>query len=248
MSGADELDSTCFNRKNDYEITEFDFKKCRLGILQEYFIEGLAEDVRKEIQKAIDFCANRGAIIKSISLPHTALAISTYYIIAMCEASSNLARFDGVRFGIRPDEHFENINDFYKKVRSNFGPEVKRRIILGTFALSSGYYDAYYQRACQVRRLIQADFINAFKEVDVILSPVAPTTAYKIGEKTKNPLEMYLNDIYTIPVNLAGLPAISIPCGRDFQNLPIGLQVIGNSSSESLLLSIAQAFEKSLGK
>ena len=160
----------------------------------------------------------------------------------MCEASSNLSRFDGVKYGAQPLQKAD-LNTYYQEVRSHFGPEVKRRIILGTFALSSGYYQAYYQKACQIRRLIQNDFLTAFETVDAILSPVAPTTAYQLGEKTTDPLQMYLNDIFTVPVNLAGLPAISLPIGKDQNNLPIGLQLIGQPFKENALLALAKDIE-----
>jgi aspartyl-tRNA(Asn)/glutamyl-tRNA(Gln) amidotransferase subunit A len=170
--------------------------------------------------------------------------VAVYYILAVSEASSNLARFDGVRFGVRPPKAAEakDLTDFYQSVRANFGPEVKRRIILGTFALSSGYSEAYFKRACQVRRLIQQDFDHAFKEVDFIVGPVAPTTAFKLGEKNSDPLQMYLNDIFTIPVNLAGLPAMSLPCGKDQQGLPIGLHLIAPQYGDEKMISVAQAF------
>ena len=179
-------------------------------------------------------------------MPHTEYAVATYYIIAPAEASSNLARYDGVKYGFRA-ENYSDLIDMYKKTRAEgFGAEVKRRIMIGTYALSAGYYDAYYLKAAKVRNLIKQDFVEAFKQVDVIMCPVAPTSAFKIGEKIDNPLEMYLNDIFTIPVNLAGLPGISIPAGKDSKNLPIGLQIIGNYFKEDKLLNVAYNVEQIL--
>jgi len=180
-------------------------------------------------------------------LPYTEYSVAVYYVVAISEASSNLARFDGVRFGARLASN-GTLFEMYKKTRSLFGEEVKRRILLGTFALSSGYYDAYYKKACQVRRLIKQDFDEAFRKVDVVLAPVSPTTAYKIGEKISDPLQMYLNDIFTIPVNLAGLPGISIPVGRDAKNLPIGVQFIGKPFAEEEILSLAYWSEQNFYK
>lgn len=248
IEGPDQLDAMCLPSKtSDSRIS---MKDLTIGIPQEYFVDGISNEVRQAINEAIGWFATQGAKIKPVSLPHTSLAIAVYYIIAMCEASSNLARFDGVRFGIKPPEFFwdryVNLAEYYQAVRNLFGAEVKRRIILGTFALSSGYYDAYYDRACRVRRLIQQDFLKAFEEVDVLLSPVAPTTAFKLGEKIQDPLQMYLNDIFTIPVNLAGLPALSVPCGWGSDSLPIGLQIIGQPGDDSRVLGVAQAFEETL--
>jgi aspartyl-tRNA(Asn)/glutamyl-tRNA(Gln) amidotransferase subunit A len=218
----------------------------RIGVPKEYFIDGISPDVRSAVEGAIEKLRALGATIVPISLPHTQYAVSTYYVIAVSEASSNLSRLDGVRFGVRPPEAMAARDpvEFYKKVRNNFGPEVKRRIILGTFALSSGYYDAYYRRAGQVRRLMRQDFERAFEQVDVIVSPVAPTTAFKLGEKSKNPLEMYLTDIFTIPASLAGLPAMSVPVARDSQGLSIGLHLIAPRFQEMKLFRAAALAEK----
>jgi len=223
-------------------------KKLKVGIPNEYFDEGLDPAVQKAVQASLDLLKSKGATIRKISLPHTQYAISTYYLVAVSEASSNLARFDGVRFGVRPEEADTSgdLVDFYKKVRSRFGAEVKRRIILGTYALSTGYYDAYYKRACQVRRLIKEDFDQAFKKVDVIASPVSPVTAFQRGENTGSPLQMYLMDVFTIPASLAGVPAISLPCGEDEDKLPIGLQLIAPHFGEDRLLSIAHQLEAEL--
>ena len=217
----------------------------RVGVPKEYFIDGIDTEVRSSIEGMIAQLKEQGAEIIPVSLPHTEFAVSTYYVVAVSEASSNLSRYDGVRYGVRPKEAMEagSPAEFYKKVRANFGAEVKRRIILGTFALSSGYYDAYYRKAGQVRRLMRQDFENAFKQVDVIVSPVAPTTAFKIGEKAKNPLQMYLTDIFTIPASMAGLPAMSVPVGQDHQGLSIGMHLIAPRFQEEKLLKAATLVE-----
>ena len=254
MAGHDPLDSTCAPTPKGHYVQATqkapDWSKLRIGVPKEYFVGGMEQDVEKGIQASLKWFESKGAKLVEISLPNTQYAVAVYYIVAVSEASSNLARFDGVRFGVRPPDAAKaaleagDLGAFYKHVRANFGAEVKRRIILGTFALSSGYYDAYYKRACQVRRLIKNDFDLAFQQVDLIASPVSPTTAFKLGEKANDPLKMYLNDILTIPVNLAGLPAISVPCGEDRQKLPIGLHLIGPQFSEEKILSAAHAFEK----
>ena len=249
MAGADPFDSTCAQTpSSDFSAAAGrapQWSGLRVGVPKEYFVGGLAPEVEQSIQASLRWFEAQGAELVDISLPHTRAAIAVYYLVAVSEASSNLARFDGVRFGVRPPAavNATELGEFYREVRSQFGAEVKRRILLGTFALSSGYYDAYYRRACQVRRLIAQDFAQAFTQVDVIVSPVAPTTAFKLGEK-QDPLQMYLNDIFTIPVNLAGLPALSVPCGEDTQGLSIGLQLIGKSMGEAELLSVAGAFER----
>jgi aspartyl-tRNA(Asn)/glutamyl-tRNA(Gln) amidotransferase subunit A len=250
MSGFDERDATSSPApKGDYFNSlqkDLDWSSLKIGVPKEYFAEGLAPDVEKSIRESLKWFETKGAKLVPISLPHSPYSIAVYYIVAVSEASTNLERFDGVRFGVRPQGASEarDLEEFYKKVRANFGPEVKRRIILGTFALSAGYSDAYYRRACQVRNLIKMDFDEAFKKVDVIMGPVAPSTAYKIGEKSSNPLEMYLNDLYTIPANLAGLPGISVPCGKDSKGLSIGLQMMSPIFTEAKLLRIAHGFEK----
>ncbi len=217
----------------------------KVGVPKEYFIDGIDAEVRSAVEGMIAKLKEQGAEIVPVSLPHTEFAVATYYVVAVSEASSNLSRYDGVRFGVRPKEAMEagSPAEFYKKVRANFGAEVKRRIILGTFALSSGYYDAYYRKAGQVRRLMRQDFENAFKQVDVIVSPVAPTTAFKIGEKAKNPLQMYLTDIFTIPASMAGLPAMSVPVGQDHQGLSIGMHLIAPRFQEEKLLKAATVVE-----
>jgi aspartyl-tRNA(Asn)/glutamyl-tRNA(Gln) amidotransferase subunit A len=213
---------------------------------EEYFIDGIDAEVKDAIEASIQKLKADGAEIIPISLPHTKFAVSTYYVVAVSEASSNLSRFDGVRFGVRPPAALEakSLVEFYKKVRVNFGAEVKRRIILGTYTLSSGYYDAYYKRAGQVRRLMRQDFENAFQKVDVIVSPVAPTTAFKMGEKAKNPLQMYLTDIFTIPASLAGMPAMSVPVAKDKQGLSIGLHLIAPRFREDKLFKAATLVER----
>ena len=214
----------------------------RIGVPREYFGEGLAPEVEKAVRSGIERLRAQGCEIKDISLPNSPHAIATYYIVATAEASSNLARYDGVRYGHRA--RAGQLLEMYEKTRAEgFGAEVKRRIMLGTYALSAGYYDAYYLRAQKVRGLIRRDFDRAFAEVDAVLSPTSPTTAFKLGEKMDDPLAMYLNDVYTVPVNLAGLPGISVPCGFDSRDLPIGLQLIGKPFDEETLLRIAHAAE-----
>ncbi len=216
----------------------------RLGIPKEYFIEGIDSEVNAAIEKAIDEYRRLGAKIQEISLPHTGYAVATYYILATAEASSNLSRYDGVRYGHRSEDPANLLELYTKTRREGFGPEVKRRIMIGTHALSSGYYDAYYKKAQQVRTLIKNDFDEAFKSVDAILTPTAPTPAFRFGEKTADPLQMYLSDIFTISVNLAGIPAISLPCGFTSGGLPIGLQIIGKPFSEAEILQFAYAYEQ----
>jgi aspartyl-tRNA(Asn)/glutamyl-tRNA(Gln) amidotransferase subunit A len=215
-----------------------------LGVPREFFGEGIDPEVKANIEKAIDWYKSQGCEIVDISLPHSDLAVPVYYIVATAEASSNLARFDGVRYGHRSEAAKDALTLFTKSRGEGFGDEVKRRIILGTYVLSSGYYDAYYLRAQKVRRLILGDFEAAFEQVDAILTPTSPTPAFKRGEKSNDPLAMYLSDVYTISVNLAGLPAISIPSGFTESGLPIGLQVIGKAFGESDMFAVANAFEK----
>jgi aspartyl-tRNA(Asn)/glutamyl-tRNA(Gln) amidotransferase subunit A len=219
-------------------------KGLRLGVPREYFIKGLDATVESSVRSAIAKLVEQGAEVVDISLPHTELAVAVYYILAPAEASSNLARYDGVRFGYRAEKP-TGLEDLYARSRSEgFGTEVKRRIMIGTYVLSSGYYDAFYLRAQKVRTLIAQDFQNAFRDsCDVIVCPTAPTTAFKIAEKVTDPLAMYLNDVFTIPVNLAGLPGMSLPCGFDAQGLPIGLQLIGKPWDEETLFKAAFAYE-----
>jgi aspartyl-tRNA(Asn)/glutamyl-tRNA(Gln) amidotransferase subunit A len=219
-------------------------RRWKLGIPKEYFGEGLDPEVGAAVQEAIEVYRRLGCEIRQVSLPHTKYAIGAYYIIATAECSSNLARFDGVRYGHRSKDARDALDIYFKSRAEGFGPEVKRRIILGTYVLSSGYYDAYYLRAQKVRTLIRRDFLEAYKEVDAIVTPTSPTPAFKKGEKASDPLAMYLNDIYTIGVNLAGLPGVSIPCGFTRGGLPIGLQVIGQPFRETELLAVARAYEQ----
>ena len=246
ISGYDPYDSTSVNTEvPDYkESLTKDVKGIRIGIPKEYFIEGIDPDVEKAVAQAIDLFGKWGAEVKRVSLPHTEYAVAIYYIIATAEASSNLARYDGVKYGLR-SKGYRDLMEMYTQTRAKgFGQEVKRRIILGTYVLSAGYYDAYYRKASQVRTLMRKDFEDAFRQVDVILAPTAPTPAFRIGEKTEDPLQMYLSDIFTIPVNIAGIPGISIPCGFSRENLPIGLQIMGKHFDEGMLLRVAYAFEQ----
>jgi aspartyl-tRNA(Asn)/glutamyl-tRNA(Gln) amidotransferase subunit A len=215
-----------------------------VGIPKEYFIEGIDPDINEAIKKAITTIKGLGATCVEISLPHTEYCLAVYYIIAPAEASSNLARYDGVKYGFRSQDS-SDLLDMYKKTRSvGFGTEVKRRIMIGTYALSSGYYDAYYKKASQVRALIKRDFEEAFTQCDAILTPTSPTPAFKIGERMDNPLQMYLSDIFTISTNLAGIPGISVPCGFTRGGLPIGVQFLAGHFEEGKLIQIASAFEK----
>lgn len=251
ISGYDQRDSTSVNVPvPDYTASLVkDVKGLRIGIPKECFIEGLNADVERAVRAAIDVLKKQGATVVDISLPHTKYAVATYYILATAEASSNLARFDGVRHGLRAmpsSARKSSIVDMFEETRSlGFGPEAKRRIMLGTYALSSGYYDAYYLKGQKVRTLIKNDFDRAFNDVDVILTPTAPTTAFKVGEKVSDPLSMYLSDIYTIPANLAGIPAMSIPCGFDALGLPVGLQLMAKPFAEETLFRAAYTYEQS---
>jgi len=252
----DERDSTCVDLPKENFIEELrkvdrDFiKKIKIGIPKEYFVEGIQKEIKDKIFDVINFLSKEGAEIKEISLPHTEYSVAVYYIIAPSEASSNLARYDGVKYGYKysdktnEQEYSEMINMYRYTRKEGFGAEVKRRIMLGTYSLSSGYYDAYYLKAQKVCRLIFEDFMNAFKQVDLIITPTTPTTAFKLGEKINDPLQMYLSDIFTIPCNLAGLPGISIPCGYDDKGLPIGLQILSSHFNEKLLLQLAYFIEQ----
>jgi aspartyl-tRNA(Asn)/glutamyl-tRNA(Gln) amidotransferase subunit A len=246
ISGYDPYDSTSVNVEvPDYKQSlKRDVKGIRIGIPEEYFIKGMDPEVEKSVREAVDLLKKRGAKIERISLPHTEYAVAIYYIIATAEASSNLARYDGVKYGLR-SKGYRDLMEMYTQTRAKgFGEEVKRRIILGTYVLSAGYYEAYYRKASQVRTLMRKDFEEAFQKVDVIVAPTAPTPAFRIGEKKEDPLQMYLSDIHTIPVNLAGIPAISIPCGFSHEGLPIGLQIMGKHFDEGMLLRVAYTFEQ----
>lgn len=245
IAGHDPKDSTSadFDKPDYTSFLVNDVKGMKIGIPKEYFVEGMDPEVRASVDAAIKKYEELGAVCEEISLPHTEYALPVYYIIAPAEASSNLARYDGVRYGYR-DETAEDIITMFMRTRSEgFGQEVKRRIMLGTYALSSGYYDAYYLKALKVRTLIKQDFDRAFEKYDLILTPTAPTTAFKFGEKAEDPMQMYLSDIYTISVNLAGIPGISVPCGL-VNGLPVGLQLIGKPFGEGTLLRAAYAFEQ----
>jgi aspartyl-tRNA(Asn)/glutamyl-tRNA(Gln) amidotransferase subunit A len=245
IAGFDPMDSTSINAPvPPYSCyLDGDVKGLRAGIPKEYFVRGMQPDVEKAVKEAIRTLEKNGVEIEEIFLPHTEYAIAAYYIIATAEASSNLARYDGMKYGFRA--HGKDLTETYVKTREEgFGPEVKRRIMLGTYALSAGYYDAYYLKAQKVRALIKKDFDEAFKKCDLIITPTAPTTAFKIGEKTQDPLQMYLSDIFTISVNLAGLPGLSLPCGFDGNGLPIGMQIIGKYFDEATMLRVAYAYEQ----
>ena len=250
IAGYDERDSTSVNEPvPDYtKALVNDVRGLKIGIPKEAFVDGLDTDVRKSVEDALDLLKKLGAVVKEVSLPHTPYAVATYYIVATAEASSNLARFDGVRYGFRAQPAHVRKNalvDMYEETRSRgFGDEAKRRIMLGTYALSSGYYDAYYLRGQKVRTLIKNDLDEVFKECDVIMTPTSPTVAFKVGEKLSDPLSMYLSDIYTIPANLAGIPAISIPCGFSKSGLPIGFQLMGKAFDEEMLLRVSYTYEQ----
>jgi aspartyl-tRNA(Asn)/glutamyl-tRNA(Gln) amidotransferase subunit A len=248
IAGHDPMDSTSADLPvPDYTkaLRKKDLKKLTVGVPVEFFAEGLDPEVEQAVKAAIGELKNLGGMIKEIHLPRTDAAVAVYYVIATAEASSNLARYDGVKFGLRAKET-KDLLDLYTQTRQEgFGPEVKRRIMLGTYALSSGYYDAYYGKAQAVRTLICQDFRTAFQDVDLIVTPVTPTPAFRLGEKSEDPLQMYLSDIYTISINLAGLPAISVPCGFSKAGLPIGVQLIGRAFEEETLLRAAHAYEQS---
>ena len=247
ISSYDTKDSTSIKYKRDKYSEELtnNIKDKIIGIPKEYRVEGMPDEIEKLWMKGIEYAKECGAKIVDISLPHTNYALPAYYIVAPAEASSNLARYDGVKYGFRTDG--ENLIDMYEKTRSEgFGNEVKRRIMIGTYVLSSGYYDAYYLKAQKVRRLIKNDFDEAYKKVDAILTPSTPSSAFKIGEKTNDPISMYLNDIFTVPVNLAGLPGISIPAGVDKNGYPLGLQIIGKAFEEQTILNIAYSMEEKI--
>ena len=248
MSGHDRMDSTSVDLSVPAygEKLRDDLKGVRLGLPKEYFIEGLDPAVEQTVRAAVMRCQELGAEVVDVSLPHTEYAIATYYIIATAEASANLARFDGVRYGTRAEGATDPIDMYGKTRAAGFGDEVKRRIILGTYVLSSGYYDAYYISAQKMRTLIRADFEKAFEECDALLTPVAPTPAYRIGEKTTDPLQMYLGDVFTVTANLAGICGISVPCGATPDGLPVGLQILGPAFGEESILGVGHAFEQSL--
>lgn len=246
LVGYDPLDSTSA-RRDAPDFTKStkkkDIKKLVIGVPREYFAEGLDPEVNEKIQEAIGVLEDIGGKIQEVTLPSTERAIATYYLIATAEASSNLARYDGAKYGFRAKESKELVEMYHSTRSQGFGPEVKRRIMLGTYALSAGYYDAYYGKAQAVRTMIQRDFNEAFQDVDILVSPVMPTPAFPLGERLEDPLQMYLSDMYTIPASLAGLPAISVPCGFSSIGLPIGLQLMGRPFEENIVLRVAYAYE-----
>jgi aspartyl-tRNA(Asn)/glutamyl-tRNA(Gln) amidotransferase subunit A len=249
IAGHDPLDST----SADLPVTDYtkalrkkDLKKLRIGVPREYFSDGLDPEVEQAVLQAVEVLKDLGGEVQEISLPTTTAAVATYYLIATAEASSNLARYDGVRYGLRAKQAKDLLELYMQSRQEGFGPEVKRRIMLGTYALSAGYYDAYYGKAQAVRTLIRRDFAAAFETVDLIAAPVTPSPAFKLGEKLQDPLQMYLSDIYTISVNLAGIPAISIPCGFSKAGLPIGLQLLGKPFQEDVVLRGAHAYEQAM--
>jgi aspartyl-tRNA(Asn)/glutamyl-tRNA(Gln) amidotransferase subunit A len=245
IAGHDPMDATSSTLPvPDYlEALERPFGGLRVGVPTEYFAEGLDPEVRAAVEQTIERLREAGCVVKTVSLPHTRYAIPTYYILATAEASANLARFDAVRYGFRAPGA-DSLSAMYRESRDlGFGPEVKRRILLGTYALSAGYYDAYYKKAQQVRTLLTQDFIHAFQQVDVLVTPTAPTPAFKLGEKTGDPLSMYLADIYTVTANLAGICGISVPCGKSREGLPIGAQILGKHFDEATVLRVAEAVE-----
>jgi len=246
MAGHDARDSTSVERpKEDYtSALSLSVKGKRIGIPKEYFGDGLEPAVRKAVESAVAWFKSQGAQLVEVALPHTAVAVAAYYVIAPAEASSNLSRYDGVRYGHRAREYGDLVDMYCRTRAEGFGAEVKGRILVGTYVLSHGYYDAYYLQAQKIRRLIARDFENAFSRVDFICGPTAPTTAFELGARTEDPVQMYLGDVFTIPAPLAGLPALSIPCGFDEKGLPVGLQLTGRHFSEALLLGVAHAYQQ----
>ncbi len=246
MAGHDARDSTSLEHPAEDYLRDLarPLAGLRIGLPREFFASGLAPDVQRAVESAIDEYRKLGATVVDISLPNMGLSVPVYYVLAPAEASSNLSRFDGVRYGHRA-AGYSDLSDMYKRTRAEgFGAEVKRRILIGTYVLSHGYYDAYYIRAQKLRRLIAADFAAAFRQCDIIMGPTSPTTAFKLGEKSADPVQMYLSDIYTIAVNLAGLPGMSIPCGFDTGGLPVGLQIIGNYFAEARMLNVAHQYQR----
>ncbi len=247
IAGHDPKDSTSAEQEvPDYSSAlEDGVAGLRLGVPAEYFVDGIEPEVRSAVDRAVEVYRSLGAEIKEVSLPHTDHGIATYYLIATAEASSNLARFDGVRYGVRLEREGDGLEEMYGRTRGGgFGPEVKRRIMLGTYALSAGYYDAYYGKAQKVRTLVRRDFDQVFSKVDAIITPTAPTPAFKVGANSEDPLSMYLADVFTVGANLAGLPGLSLPCGFTSAGLPVGMQILGRPWEEALILRVARAYER----
>jgi len=245
-AGFDARDSTSSERAREDYVRDLEkpLAGLRIGVPKEHFGEGLAADVGLAVEAALEQIEKLGARRVPIGLPNSGLSVPAYYVIAPAEASSNLSRFDGVRYGHRAKE-YRDLADMYRRTRAEgFGAEVRRRILIGTYVLSHGYYDAYYLKAQKIRRLIAQDFVEAFKQCDVVMGPTSPTVAFKIGAKAADPVQMYLNDIYTIPANLAGLPGMSIPCGFGRDNLPVGLHIVGNYFAEARMLNVAHQYQK----
>jgi aspartyl-tRNA(Asn)/glutamyl-tRNA(Gln) amidotransferase subunit A len=246
MAGYDVRDSTSLERPAEDYTRELDkpLAGLRIGVPREYFADGLDSGVRAAVEKALDEYRRLGAVTRQITLPNTRLGIPVYYVIAPAEASSNLSRFDGVRYGYRTP-HYADLTEMYERTRAEgFGAEVKRRILVGTYVLSHGYYDAYYLQAQKVRRLIAHDFQTAFRDVDVIMGPTTPTSAFRFGEKSADPVQMYLNDVYSVTANLAGLPGMSVPAGFDAQGRTVGLQIIGDYFAEARMLNVAHQYQQ----
>jgi len=245
MAGYDDRDSTCINRPKEDYLADLDrsIQGLKIGVPKEFFDEGLDANVQKLVEEALNEYKKLGAELVDISLPNTSLAIPVYYVIAPAEASSNLSRYDGVRYGYRAKEYKDLMDMYFKTREQGFGEEVKRRILIGTYVLSAGYYDAYYLKAQKIRKLISNDFKEAFTKCDVIMGPAAPSVAFKSGDKKEDPLAMYLQDIYTISTNLSGLPGMSLPVGQT-QGLPVGLQIIGNYFKEAQMLNVAHAYQQ----
>ena len=246
MAGFDERDSTSLDRpKEDYaRFLDNDIKGLRIGLPKQYFVDGVDPDVRARVEEAVRWYQSQGATRVEVDLPNAALGVPVYYVIAPAEASSNLSRFDGVRYGHRAKDYTDLVDLYCRTRAEGFGPEVKRRILIGTYVLSHGYYDAYYLQAQKVRRLIARDFTQAFERCDVLMGPVAPTTAFAVGARSGDPVQMCLGDVFTVPTSLAGLPCLSIPCGFDRKGLPVGLQLMGSYFSEASLLGIAHRYQQ----
>lgn len=248
LAGRDLKDATTlWEEPEDYArcLQSNSMKGMRIGLPKEYFVKGLDAEVDKSLKKAIALLEECGADVREVSLPHTSYGISVYYIIAPSEISSNLSRYDGIRYGFSQNKEAKSLLEVYTKTRGNgFGAEAKRRIMIGTYALSFGYYDAYYKKAQQARTLILEDFRKVFEEVDVLIAPTTPTAAFKLGEKASDPLSLYLEDIFVIPASLAGLPALSLPCGFNSDGLPIGMQIIGQQLAEAKVLQVGACYER----